>query len=65
MPKKTKTKRNWLTGTEACERLGITQPTLRQYIAQGIIQTTQRVPSGKHHIPIASVERLLQEWAGK
>ena len=58
------TEREWLNLKEAAERLGISKPTAKKYVADGTLKAHQRVPGGVLHIPVASVDALLAEWAG-
>jgi molybdopterin-binding protein len=46
-----------LRPTEAAARIGVSYPTLKQWIYKGKVRTI-RTPGGHHRIPVAEVERL-------
>ncbi len=52
-----------LTVREAAARLGVGYSTLKQWIYQGQVRTSQ-TPGGHHRIPDAEVERLLSRREG-
>ena len=45
---------------EAAERLGVSYPTLKQWIYKGTIRTV-RTAGGHHRVPAAEIDRLLAD----
>jgi molybdopterin-binding protein len=47
-----------VTPREAAGRLGVSYPTLKQWIYKGVVRT-QPTPGGHHRIPASEIDRLL------
>jgi molybdopterin-binding protein len=47
-----------VTPREAASRLGVSYPTLKQWIYKGVLRT-QPTPGGHHRIPASEIDRLL------
>jgi excisionase family DNA binding protein len=47
-----------LTPREAARRLGVSYPTIKQWIYKGTVRT-RPTPGGHHRIPDSEIERLL------
>ena len=47
-----------ITPREAARRLGVSYPTVKQWIYKGVVRT-RPTPGGHHRIPASEVERLL------
>ena len=50
----------WWTVKEAAEHLRVSTQTVRQYIRQGRIASSQVTPRGRVLVSAASVEKLLE-----
>jgi molybdopterin-binding protein len=49
---------NLVTPREAAQRLGVSYPTLKQWIYKGSVRT-RRTAGGHHRIPASEIDRLL------
>jgi excisionase family DNA binding protein len=50
----------WLTISEAAERLGISQKTLRRWADRGMVEH-RRTPTGYRLFDLAALEQLIEE----
>lgn len=60
--KQRKTPSDLIRASEAAERLGVSYPTLKQWIYKGALRTV-RTAGGHHRISAAEVERFLSRGA--
>lgn len=52
----------WLTTSEAGERLGVTRWTIHGWAEQGYFPGAISAPGGRLRIPACDVEALLERW---